>query len=850
MTIDFDRYALRIDGRRTLIRSGALHYFRLPAQTLWRDRLQRLKTAGYNTVDLYFHWGYHNPRPGVWDFTGIRDIDHLLNVACEVGLYVIARPGPYINAELSGGGFPGWLLAQPDVILRHRLPDGRFEWSEPYMAAVADWWDQIVPRIARCPNVILMQIENEYATLEMEPDYLRALTHMSRALGITVPLFHNDLYAAGLYEESVDLYAFDNYSVTSFDSDWRTREGIFAVIDSAEAAFRPFCAHRPLFAAELQAGWFSGREGVSHEAIAARLGRAHLALSTKSLLAQGATLFNHYLAVGGTNWGTLGSTDVGPSYDFAAPLSEAGLSTERLYEAKALNTLLASFDLSATEPEPLDTLPVTPSGVLIALRRAVGTPAAAEGQAVPRWAFLRNMSPREISATLTPHGPVMIRPHECLMLPLDWPLACTGWTLLHTSVEPLAQSAQLLLLHADRPVLLALQAPEPLSRDDLHAEQHNGFSIQADSDTPSRLTITHPALGDRETAWIRLGSLTLGLLGSACRDRLWTEPDGRLVIGPDEAFGQRLYGFGANTPRTPLILLDADGHKQTLPSLPPYTPSPLPRLGPWQAASLMPSRHSGHYWLPVCDRGPDLDANGLFADTGAWLRYDAPPGEVITHVTLSARHLWAVFLDGRCVGHGQHWHDPALAEQPPTPHTLTIPPCHAPEHMPHTLWIRVDSLGRSKGYHDDARSPQGLLSLYVNGRDVSDDLAISPGLSPQAASAAPPQASPAVRFECRFPLVWPGALYQPLGLLLGNFPATLIDVALNGLPLARVWPQTPEKTPQTPLVLPEGVLNPDGMNTLTLDALAPDPFLSVDPAEPALAGIELVSLGAFTKWLL
>lgn len=287
MPIAFDRYSLLIDGRRAFIRSGAMHYFRLPSVDLWRDRLARLRMGGYNAVDLYFNWAFHSQRPGSYDFTGIRDVDRLLELACEAGLYVIARPGPYINAELSGGGLPAWLLADRNVIPRNRLPDGKFKWSQPYMDAVAEWWGQITPKIARCENLILMQIENEYATEEMEPDYLLALARMSRDLGAQVPLFHNDLYAAGLYEDVVDIYAFDNYSVTSFETDWRLNPQTFGVIDGAEEAFRPFCAHRPLFAAELQAGWFSGRGGPSTDTIRARLGRDHLALSVKSLLAQG-----------------------------------------------------------------------------------------------------------------------------------------------------------------------------------------------------------------------------------------------------------------------------------------------------------------------------------------------------------------------------------------------------------------------------------------------------------------------------------------------------------------------------------------------------------------------------------
>src|SRR5688572_26079767 len=115
--IQYDRYSLIINGRREFIRSGAIHYFRLPSQALWKDRLFKLKVAGYNTVDIYFNWGFHSQEEGQYDFSGIRDIRKLLEITKELGLWVIARPGPYINAEVSGGGFPMWLLAKKDIPL-------------------------------------------------------------------------------------------------------------------------------------------------------------------------------------------------------------------------------------------------------------------------------------------------------------------------------------------------------------------------------------------------------------------------------------------------------------------------------------------------------------------------------------------------------------------------------------------------------------------------------------------------------------------------------------------------------------------------------------------------------------
>src|SRR3954463_413185 len=110
-TVTYDNYSFMVDGQRTYLWSGEFHYFRLPSPDLWRDVFQKMRAAGFNSTSLYFDWGYHSPAPGVYDFTGVRDVDKVLDMAQEAGLYVIARPGPYINAEVDGGGFPGWLPA-------------------------------------------------------------------------------------------------------------------------------------------------------------------------------------------------------------------------------------------------------------------------------------------------------------------------------------------------------------------------------------------------------------------------------------------------------------------------------------------------------------------------------------------------------------------------------------------------------------------------------------------------------------------------------------------------------------------------------------------------------------------
>jgi beta-galactosidase GanA len=58
---------------------------------LWQDLLLKIKAAGFNAFLLYAHWGYHNPSPGVLDFSsGAHDFTPILTYAKDVGLYVLS----------------------------------------------------------------------------------------------------------------------------------------------------------------------------------------------------------------------------------------------------------------------------------------------------------------------------------------------------------------------------------------------------------------------------------------------------------------------------------------------------------------------------------------------------------------------------------------------------------------------------------------------------------------------------------------------------------------------------------------------------------------------------------------
>lgn len=95
-------------------RSGDILYLvltlcRLPVPPLWRDVFQKIKALGFNCVSFYVDWALLEGKPGEYRAEGIFDLEAFFDAAKNAGIYLLARPGPYINAEASGGGFPGWL---------------------------------------------------------------------------------------------------------------------------------------------------------------------------------------------------------------------------------------------------------------------------------------------------------------------------------------------------------------------------------------------------------------------------------------------------------------------------------------------------------------------------------------------------------------------------------------------------------------------------------------------------------------------------------------------------------------------------------------------------------------------
>ena len=329
--------ALRIEGggfrrggREHRIVSAAIHYFRVHPE-LWRDRLGRLRAMGCNTVEVYIAWNFHQEVRGPACFDGWRDVAAFIGLADELGLDVIARPGPYICAEWDLGGLPAWLLADERVRLRTADP--------VYLAAVDQWFDQLIPVLAglqavRGGPIVAVQIENEYGSFGDDPEYLLHLRKGLIERGIEVLLFTSDgpedlMLAGGTVPGVLATVNFGSRAVESFAKLRRLRPG------------------EPVVCMEFWNGWFD-HFGEEHHTRDVRDAAALL----DDILADGGSV-NFYMGHGGTNFGFWaganhagsGTADPGyqptiTSYDYDAPVGEAGELTPKFH---AFREVLAKY---------------------------------------------------------------------------------------------------------------------------------------------------------------------------------------------------------------------------------------------------------------------------------------------------------------------------------------------------------------------------------------------------------------------------------------------------------------------------------------------------------------------------
>ncbi|MCD8284726.1 MAG: beta-galactosidase, partial [Prevotellaceae bacterium] len=322
-----------LDGKPFVVKAAEVHYPRIP-RPYWEQRIRMCKALGMNTLCVYVFWNIHEQREGVFDFTGNNDIRAFVKLAEKNGMYVILRPGPYVCAEWEMGGLPWWLLRKKNISLREQDPYF-MERLELFEAKVGEQLGDLT--IDKGGPIIMVQVENEYGSYGEDKEYVSAVRDIIRRSGFDgVQLFQCD-WSSNFTKNALD------------DLLWTMNFGTGANVDNEFKRLKELRPDSPLMCSEFWSGWFD-KWGGRHET----RGAEEMVSGLRDMLDRGIS-FSLYMTHGGTNWGHwAGANSPGfapdvTSYDYDAPINEAGQTTDKYWE---LRRMMAEYTDGKLPPVP------------------------------------------------------------------------------------------------------------------------------------------------------------------------------------------------------------------------------------------------------------------------------------------------------------------------------------------------------------------------------------------------------------------------------------------------------------------------------------------------------------------
>ncbi len=307
-----------LNGKPFVVKAAELHYPRIP-RPYWDNRIKMCKALGMNTVCLYVFWNIHEQQEGQFDFTGNNDVAEFCRLCQKNGMYVIVRPGPYVCAEWEMGGLPWWLLKKKDIRLREQ---------DPYFMQRVEIFEKEVGKqlapltIQNGGPIIMVQVENEYGSYGVDKAYVGAIRDIVRKSGFDkVSLFQCD-WSSNFLNNGLD------------DLTWTMNFGTGANIDDQFAPLGQVRPDAPKMCSEFWSGWFD-KWGANHETRPAE----DMIANIDEMLSKNIS-FSLYMTHGGTSWGHwAGANSPGfapdvTSYDYDAPISESGQTTDKYWKLR------------------------------------------------------------------------------------------------------------------------------------------------------------------------------------------------------------------------------------------------------------------------------------------------------------------------------------------------------------------------------------------------------------------------------------------------------------------------------------------------------------------------------------
>lgn len=500
-----------VDGSKIFLFCGEIHYFRVP-KDVWLDRLLKARRAGLNCIASYIPWNWHEPTEGrllfgdeqpqsPYESTAFsRDLMGYIDLVKRLGMFFIARPGPYICSEWDSGGHPNWLYGR--VSIPRSLDPEYIRYSER-------WYSAVLPIIERTTYpkggpTLLLQIENEYFWGDVP--YLVKLYEIARRYVREIPIITNEDW----YVENTPIVN----TIDDYPSPWS--------IQGFDNKVRRYVATQPgapkIFM-ELEGGWFS-TFGAPLPTNRGSFPAEWTETLIKTAIGIGINGVSIYMFHGGTNPGYYTGKYITTTYDYEAAVREWGELSHRYYAIKRVALFVKTFHSLIANTKPVDGLVKASGNIDVFARVGEG------GEAI---VVLRNLSEHPQYTKILyrdtyypPINTISLPPKRAKMVVLNYGVSGTPFKILYTSSEPLLMktvgSETVLILYGEDLELgeVGIESGEPIE-----VELTDGVSVsRLDS---RRITIDYIHGGSDRIAVVRSGSSRLYIIAipRSRADRTW-----------------------------------------------------------------------------------------------------------------------------------------------------------------------------------------------------------------------------------------------------------------------------------------------------------------------------------------